>query len=197
MESMSTVAATVRSWASREVVVEPRTRSAVGVIAFALATTFGAQVAVPLPLTPVPVTLQTFFVVLAGVVLGPRLGALSAATYVVVGAAGAPVFANGGAGLPWLLGPTGGYLLAAPPAAMAAGWVAGRRGGTARVLAGLSIGVLTMYAGGIAQLFLLTGDPVARLLAIGVLPFVAGDAFKALLALWITRALRRTSLARI
>jgi biotin transport system substrate-specific component len=178
------------------VVVDPRARAAVGVVAFALATTFGAQVAVPLPGTPVPITLQTLFVVLSGVVLGPRLGALSAMTYLLVGAAGAPVFSNGGAGVPWLLGPTGGYLLAAPAAAAGAGWGAGANGSALRSLAGLTLGVVARYVGGISWLFAVPGRPLGEVLALGVVPFVIGDAAKVLAAFWIARGARRTSFAR-
>jgi biotin transport system substrate-specific component len=193
---MSTLAANVRTWVVRDVVIDPRARATVGVVAFALATAFGAQVAIPLPGTPVPITLQTLFVVLAGVVLGPRLGALAVAGYVLLGAAGAPVFAGGGAGLPWLLGPTGGYLLAAPAAAFIAGWVAGPGRSAPRTLTGLACGVLTMYAGGVSWLYLLTGESLTGLLALGVFPFVAGDAVKVLAAFWIARGARRTSFAR-
>jgi biotin transport system substrate-specific component len=149
---MSTVAHTLGSWATRDVVVDPRARSGVGVAAFVLAITFGAQVAIPLWFTPVPITLQTLFVILGGVVLGPRLGALAAASYVMVGAAGAPVFSNGAAGVLWLFGPTGGYLLAAPAAAFAAGLVAGgARGSALRLLAGLGLGAAVHYVGGVAH----------------------------------------------
>jgi biotin transport system substrate-specific component len=180
----------------QDVVVDRRARATVGVLAFALAIAFGAQVAVPLPFTPVPITLQTLFVVLAGVVLGPRLGALAAGTYVLAGAAGAPVFANGGAGLPWLLGPTGGYLLAAPIAALIAGAVAGRESGALRTSAGLALGVLAMYAGGVAQLQALTGQSLSAVLALGVYPFVIGDALQVLGALWVVRGARATSFRR-
>ena len=193
---MSTLAGTVRSWMGQEVVVDRRARAAVGVIAFALAITLGAQVAVYLPFTPVPITLQTLFVVLAGVVLGPRLGALATGSYLLLGAVGAPVFANGGGGLPWLLGPTGGYLLAAPLAALVAGSVAGRGAGALRVLTGLGLGVLTMYVGGVAQLQALTGASLPAVLALGVYPFLAGDALKVVVALWIVRGARATSFAR-
>lgn len=190
---MSNVAETLRALAIQDVVVDPRARAGLGVTAFALATAFGAQVGIPLPLTPVPMTLQTFFVVLAGVLLGPRLGALSIGAYVAAGAAGLPVFSNGGAGLPWLLGPTGGYLLAAPVAALVAGAVAGRERAPGRTLAGLVLGTATMYAGGVAQLTLQTGEPLGVVAALGVTPFLAGDAAKILAALMVVRLARGSS----
>lgn len=194
---MSTVAYTLRSWAARDVVVEPRARSAVGLAAFVLAMALGAQVAIPLGFTPVPITLQTLFVILGGVVLGPRLGALAAASYVMIGAAGAPVFSNGAGGLPWLLGPTGGYLLAAPAAAFVAGLVAGgTHGSAARLLAGLALGAATHYVGGVAQLYLLTGIPLAEVLALGAAPFVVGDAVKVGAAYWLARGSRHAGFAK-
>ena len=187
----------LRSWGSRDVVVDRRARLAVGAVAFALAAVFGAQIAVPVPLTPVPITLQTLFVILAGVVLGPRAGALSMALYVGAGALGAPVFSNGGAGVAWLLGPTGGYLLAYPASAFAAGWVASpwrvRRGSVAFLLAGLTVGVAVQYAGGLLQLSLLTGRTPTEVLAMGALPFLFGDAVKIATAAWIARGMRSTS----
>src|SRR5690606_20889760 len=137
------------------------------------------------------------FVVLAGVVLGPRLGALAIATYVSIGAAGAPVFSNGGAGLPWLLGPTGGYLLAMPAAAWVAGRIAGREGRAARTLAGLALGIATIYAGGVSQLVLLGGASLGQAVALGVAPFLAGDVTKVLLAFFSARVLRGTGVGRL
>lgn len=190
---MSTLAQSLRSWAVQDVVVDRRARLAVGVVAFALATVFGAQIAVPVPFTPVPITLQTLFVILAGVVLGPRAGATAMALYVGAGAMGAPVFSNGGAGLAWLLGPTGGYLLSYPASAFVAGWVAGRRGSTLRVLLGLTLGVLVQYASGLTLLAALTGEPIGAVLAMGALPFLFGDAVKIATAAWIARGMRATS----
>ena len=190
---MSTLAQSLRSWAVQDVVVDRRARLAVGVVAFAVATVFGAQIAVPVPFTPVPITLQTLFVILAGVAVGPRAGAASMALYVGAGAMGAPVFSNGGAGLAWLLGPTGGYLLTYPASAFAAGWVAGRRGSMLRIVAGLTLGVLIQYAGGLAQLWALTGQPIGAVLAMGALPFLFGDAVKIATAAWIARGMRSTS----
>jgi biotin transport system substrate-specific component len=193
---MSTFTETLRGWAFQEVIEDRRTRLAVGVVAFALATAFGAQVAVHLPWTPVPVTLQPLLVILSGIALGPRLGALSMAAYVGVGAMGAPVFANGGAGLPWLLGPTGGYLLAAPAAAFVAGFVAGHEQSAARTLTGLTLGVVTMYVGGVSQLLALTGQSFGAVLAMGVVPFVVGDVTKILLAFFLVRSTKWTGVGR-
>lgn len=198
---MSTLAQSLRSWAVKDVVVDRRARVAVGIVAFALATVFGAQIAVPVPFTPVPITLQTMFVILAGVVLGPRAGAASMALYVGVGAMGAPVFSNGGAGIGWLLGPTGGYLLTYPASAFAAGWVASPwrvgRGPLALLLAGLATGVLVQYAGGLLQLASLTGRPFGEVLAMGALPFLFGDAVKIVTAAWIARGMRSTSFGEL
>lgn len=145
-----------------------------GAIAVALA----SQVAVPLPGTPVPMTLQPLAVLLVGGLLGARLGAVSLAVYLALGAAGLPVFAPVGApGLARLLGPTGGYLLAYPFAAAVVGWVTARRPGWAGLVAGPLLGMVVVHAGGLAQLVVLTGS--ARLaFAAGVVPFVLGDTIK-------------------
>ena len=193
---MNTVSETLKGWAVHEVVADRRAQAGVGLLAFVLAMVFGAQVAVPIPLTPVPVTLQPLFVILAGVALGPRLGASAMAAYLALGAAGAPVFAAGGAGLPWLLGPTGGYLVAMPAAAYLAGTIAGRDRATLRTLSGLTTGVAVLYVGGISQLILITGQGLGEVFALAVLPFLVGDATKILLALLLSRKIRTTSLGR-
>lgn len=185
---MSTFSDTMRSMAVQEIVEDRRAQAAIGVAAFVVATALSAQVAVLLPWTPVPVTLQPLFVILAGAMLGPRLGALAMAAYVAVGAMGAPIFSNGGAGLAWLFGPTGGYLLAAPAAAWVAGAVAGRDNGGLRLLAGLTLGVATMYLGGVAQLMALTRQGLAATLALGVGPFLVGDLTKIALAFFVVRS---------
>jgi biotin transport system substrate-specific component len=192
---MSSLTESLRTRVLRPVVEDRRASRALGVVAFALMTAISAQVAVVLPWTPVPVTLQPLFVVLAGVLLGARAGALAMAAYVTVGALGAPVFSNGGAGLPWLLGPTGGYLLAAPAAAFVAGAVAGRARGasgtaTLRLLAGLTLGIATMYAGGVLQLAGLTGRGLGEAAALGVLPFVVGDLTKIAFAFFAVLSVR-------
>jgi len=92
-------------------------------VGFALLTVIGAKIRVPLPFTPVPGTLQTIPVLLAGILLGARAGASSQILYLSLGMAGIPVFALAGAGPAYLLGPTGGFL----PGFVAAAFVTGRR----------------------------------------------------------------------
>ena len=139
---------------------------AVGALVVALA----AQVRVPLPFTPVPVTLQDLAVLTVGGLLGPAAGLAALVTYLGLGIAGLPVFAGGGFGLAWLLGPTGGYLLAFPVAAFVAGALAARAG-FARALLGALFGMLIIHAGGVAQLTLLNGD-LAAALRLGSVPFL-------------------------
>jgi biotin transport system substrate-specific component len=167
---------------------------ALGALAFAAALALASQVAIPVPGTPVPITLQPLVVVLAGLVLGPGAGAVSMVAYLAAGAAGLPVFAPIGApGMARLIGPTGGYLLAYPAAAAVAGLLGGRvdtrfmAGLTKRVFAA-SAGILVIYSGGVAQLAVLTGG-LERALALGVPPFVAFDAVKAIVAAVLATAL--------
>jgi biotin transport system substrate-specific component len=141
-----------------------------------------SQIAIPLPWTPVPITLQPMLVVLAGMWLGPAAGAASMALYLVAGAVGLPVFTPIGApGIARFFGPTGGYLLAYPAAA----WVAGalnRRASTllTRSLAAIA-GMVVIFFGGLAQLTLLNGS-VTRAIQLGITPFAALDLVKAFFA---------------
>lgn len=162
----------------------PRTRVAylTGIAGFAAALALASQVAIPLPGTPVPLTLQPFIVVLAGLWLGPRAAAASMVLYLLAGAAGLPVFAPLGApGLARLLGPTGGYLLAYPAAAFAAGWLALRAPGRLARVGAAAAGIVVLYLGGAAQLALLTGS-VPQAIVAGVLPFAPLDLLKAVVA---------------
>ena len=178
---------------ARQDIVRSRTaRRVIGVAVFTTATALGAKVAVPVPGTPVPLTLQLVCVVLAGAVLGARLGAASQALYLGVGMLGAPVFAAGG-GLPYLMGPTGGYLIAFPVAAYVVGSVARRSRGVGALTAGLVAGVLTVHAGGAAWLAIWTGD-LRLALEYGVGPFLLIDAVKIALALLIALRVRPRAL---
>jgi biotin transport system substrate-specific component len=170
----------------------PRTR-ALGILVAAGVLALSAQFALPMPGTPVPLTLQPLVVVLAGLMLGPVDAAAAMVLYLVAGAAGLPVFAPIGApGLARLLGPTGGYLLAYPVAAAVAGRIGAGRDSFATRTLGAVVGVLVMYAGGLAQLAVLSGS-LATAAVLGVLPFVAADAVKALVAGALSRPRRRSS----
>ena len=144
---------------------------------------------VTLPLGPVPFTLQTFAVLLAGMVLGPRLGALSVVAYLALGLV-APVYAGGASGVGTLLGPTGGYLVAFIPAVVVTGVVAaGEVPSTRRlILAGL-LGLLPIYAVGATWLAFQLDLSAAAAVSAGILPFVVMDAVKALLAAGVARGL--------
>ena len=162
---------------------------------FVLLTTAGAYVAVPVPWTPVPMTLQPLFVLLSGLVLGPSAGAASMAAYVLLGVGGAPVFAAIPAGPAALVGPTGGFILAFPLASGLCGWLAAPRdAGVPRILLALVAGLLVIYLAGAAQLALLTGAAPTAVFRNAVLPFALGDSIELLLAMAI--ALRLRSRAR-
>jgi biotin transport system substrate-specific component len=195
---MSQVMVQIRRVATAEVLTSVPARRVFAVASFALLTALSAHASVPVPGTMVPVSLQTLVVLLSGLLLGPVLGATAQATYLAAGAMGAPVFAAG-LGLPYLFGPTGGYLLAFPAAAAVAGVVAAgarggslQRGGTLALAAVLA--TATVYAGGWAQLSLLTGD-AGMALRLGVLPFLLGDAAKIAVAVILANRLRRRALA--
>jgi biotin transport system substrate-specific component len=158
-----------------------RRATALGIVGFAGALALASQVAIPVPGTPVPITLQPLVVVLAGLWLGPLAGAASMVLYLALGAMGMPVFAPMGApGLARLVGPTGGYLLAWPLAAWLAGRI-GHGGAYVRRALGASAGILAIYVGGVAQLTVLTGSLTSAAL-MGLVPFVVLDVVKAHLA---------------
>jgi biotin transport system substrate-specific component len=147
-----------------------------------LLTALAAQAAVPVPWSPVPITGQTFAVLLSGALLGARRGSLAQCLYLAAGAAGLPVFAAGGSGPVTFLGPTGGYLLAFPLAAALTGTLA-ERGWDRRfatMMAAMLLASGVIFALGLAVLArFVPGD---RLLAAGLLPFIPGDVVKAALA---------------
>jgi biotin transport system substrate-specific component len=177
---MSTVRSSSAGWLGAEWVASRTARRVIGVAAFAAATAVGAKIALPIPGTPVPFTFQPLFVLLAGAVLGARLGAASQALYLAVGMTGLPVFAAGG-GAAYLLGPTGGYLMAFPVAAFLAGL--GARASAPRMLAALLAGLAAIFAGGLAWLSL-TGAGAVQW---GLTPFMLADLVKVGLVLLVAQ----------
>ena len=152
------------------------------VVGASLVTAVAAQIAIPLPFSPVPLTGQTFAVLLSGALLGPRRAFLSQALYLLEGGAGLPFFAGGAGGASILLGATGGYLLAFPLAALVTGALA-RAGWDRRfstMLAAMLLGSVVIFGFGLAGLSRFV--PTNRLLSLGLLPFLPGDLVKATLA---------------
>ena len=165
-------------------------KRAAAVLGGVLLVSLGAQAAVPLPGTPVPITLQVPSVLIIGGLLGPALGSATLVLYLVLGAAGLPVFAPTGTtfGLARLFGPTGGYLLAYPVAAGLVGQVTAGGRSWARLWFGLVAGLVVIHAGGVAQLAALGGD-LSIAFRLGSLPFLLGDGLKVLLAGLVIRRL--------
>ncbi len=151
-------------------------------VAGSLLVALSAQVALPLPFSPVPITGQTLAALLVGALLGRRLGAGALLIYLAQGALGLPVFAGGGLGLARLAGPTGGFLAGLVVAAYLVGWLAERgwdRRPATTVLAML-FGNAVIYAIGLIWLARFVG--AGQLLAAGLLPFIPGDLLKIALA---------------
>ncbi len=142
-----------------------------------------AQVRIPLPFTPVPVTGQTLGVLLVGALLGSRRGTAALGLYLAEGLAGFPVFAGGSGGVSHLLGATGGYLLGFVLAAWLVGWLSER--GLERSLRTAWLpflaGEVGIYALGVPWLALFVGG-LGKAVALGLVPFVAGDVLKMVLA---------------
>jgi biotin transport system substrate-specific component len=151
----------------------------------ALLVALAAQVVVPVPFTPVPMTLQPLAVLVVGGLLGLKAGLAALVLYLAMGILGLPVFAGGAAGALHLAGPTGGYLLAFPVAAAATGALSGvhsaRSASILRVLLACALGMVIIHVGGVAQLALLGGDP-RMAFRIGFVPFLTGDLLKVGLA---------------
>jgi biotin transport system substrate-specific component len=158
------------------------------ILAFICFTAVAAQLAVPLPFTPVPVTMQTLFVVLAGLTLGARDGFYALLAYLAVGLSGAPVFAGFGFGPAALFGPTGGYLVSFPAAALVSGYLSEKLGGS-RVAAFFAslCGMALILASGAAYLSLVAGLPFGQTASLAILPFIAGDLVKAGLAALLSK----------
>ena len=123
---------------------------ALWIIGFAFLTALGAQVQIPHE--PVPYTLQTFFILLSGAILGKRNGALSQLLYLFVGAAGIPVFTAWGSGLARILGPTGGYLMSFPVAAFVTGYLVQQHKNFFWILISMILGLVIVF--GLGTLYL-------------------------------------------
>ncbi len=165
-----------------------KARFIAGVCLFAGLTALTARVAIPLPFTPVPITLQVLAVLLAGLTLGARGGAASQLAYLAAIAVGLPLSAKGVGGLAAFLGPTSGYLIAFAPAAYVVGALA--RPGWRTGLAALA-GIGVIYLGGAGWLGVWLGGDWRKAWTLGVAPFIAVDLAKALVAAAVMDGARR------
>ncbi len=178
---------------SLHALVQARLRArGVRVLLAVLGLALAAQVRVVLPFTPVPVTGQTFGVLLAAALLPPGEAVMAMALYVLAGTLGLPVFTGSGGGWSYLLGPTGGYLLgfiaaAGLLAAVRSRWPQALQGW--RLWPALALGNLAIYALGLPWLAVFVGWE--RVLALGFLPFLPGDLLKLLLAGLTVQTLQR------
>lgn len=157
-----------------------RERSVALVVSAAALTAVAAQITVPLPFTPVPITGQTFAVLLAGTALGARLGAASQALYVCIGAFGLPVYADATGGWHATTGATGGYLVGFVVAAAIVGALAERRHDRTVLTAipAMLTGTAIIYAFGAGWLALHLAISMSDAVDLGVAPFLIGDTLK-------------------
>jgi len=137
-----------------------------------------AQIAIPIPGTMVPLTMQPLAVLLVGVTLGSARGAAAATLYLLEGFSGLPVFAQGHGGAIWLAGPTAGYLFSYPFAAFVAGWFSQRGWGSTilRAITGMLVALGVIYLGGFSWLSAFLGAKAAWIG--GVRPFILADILK-------------------
>lgn len=159
---------------------------------FAALTAIFAQITIPLPFTPVPITLQVLAVCMAAAILGSKLGTISQLVYVLIGSLGMPVFSAGRSGLQVVLGPSGGYILGFVAAAFIIGKIIERKS-----LPTLKVTLIAMWAGlaaiyliGMLQLSLVTGMPLSAAFMAGVIPFIWMDTIKITLGAYIAYSVR-------
>ncbi|MGE0405948.1 MAG: biotin transporter BioY [Candidatus Korobacteraceae bacterium] len=171
----------------------PLVRNASLVIAASVFMAICARLSLPLPFTPVPLTLGNFAVLLIGLVLGSRRGMAALFLYLAQGAIGLPVFSHTGpGGMAQLLGPTGGYLMAYPLAAFAAGWLSERRNaGFPHLAFAAAAGETILLAGGVAWLVFAWQASLPQAASLGVYPFLFAEVIKVMSAAALAARLPR------
>jgi len=167
----------------RELISDKRICRLLAVGVFIILTTLSAFVRIPLPFTPVPLTLQTFFVLLSGSLLGRKLGVLTQCSYMLLGLAGQSVFTGLGGGTLYLLGPTGGYIIGFILASFLAGNLFAKEEQNRFIifLRFLSADFVILFSG-MLWLKVSLSCSVSRAFLLGFLPFVLGDLLKVILA---------------
>ncbi|MDR0410292.1 MAG: biotin transporter BioY [Spirochaetaceae bacterium] len=163
---------------------------------FAALIAAGTFVAIPLPVTPVPIVLQNMFALLAGLTLGPAMGGAASALYLLAGAIGLPVFAGAVGGFVQFAGPTGGFLFGYPLSAILAGFIAGTpRSDKTTPLWRLAIagflGMAVLYVPGLLWLKMTLSASWVKTFAVGLTPFIVGDIIKTTIAVFSACGLRK------
>lgn len=167
-----------------------KTRQLVLAAMFTAITAVSAQIIIPLGFTPVPFSMAMMAVFFTGALLSPKAALLSQLAYILLGAAGAPVFSGFSGGLQKLVGPTGGYLLAYPVMALIVALFAEKWGHSViKYAVAMTVATAVLYALGTIQLMLLTGSNVAGALAMAVVPFLPLDLLKIALSAFASAAL--------
>lgn len=151
---------------------------------FAALIAVGAYIKIPIPFSPVPITLQVFFIFLAGAMLGARWGTLSVIVYLLLGIIGLPVFSGGTSGLGILLGPTGGYLIGFALAAFLIGILSEKKGTSSILLnaAFMLAGLCAIYVVGTSYLAYAANISIENAIKLGILPFLPADLLKVAIA---------------
>lgn len=169
----------------KEIVTSKAAVRAILVVSFVVMTALGAHVRIPLPFSPVPITLQTFFVLLCGATLGRKFGTLAQGGYVGLGVLGIPLFQGYGAGLLHLAGPTGGYLIGFIAAPFIVGSLIKRN-----VVFAMSLGLSVIYVCGVSWLMLGYKFDFSNAVYLGFIPFIPGAVCKLIAASWIYSKIR-------
>jgi biotin transport system substrate-specific component len=171
--------------------IGPSTSLRMTVYASLMAALTAAGAFLAIPIGPVPIVLQNLFIFMAGLLLGPGWGTASVGVYLLAGILGLPVFAGGVGGIGRFAGPTGGYLLGFLPAVCVIGFISNvSKTNVVRDLLAMVCGSLIIYACGLSWLKILTGMTLGKTLAVGMYPFLPGDALKMAAAVPIAKALR-------
>ena len=169
------------------------TRDLIITALFTSLTAVGAFISVPLG--PIPVTLQTIFVVLSGIILGARLGALSQITYIILGLIGLPIFSGGTGGLTSIVSPTFGFLLSFIVAAYVIGKLTEKNKSIFKITYSVFIGSLIIYVIGVPYFYFIFTHYLGKsinfyeALKFACLPFIPGDIIKAIIAITLAKQL--------
>jgi biotin transport system substrate-specific component len=166
----------------KDIIINRSASRVIGITAFVILTSLGAFVRIPLPFSPVPLTLQTFFVLLGAAVLGKKQAVTAQLAYVLLGAAGLPIFSGAGSGLSYLAGPTAGYLLGFIAASLLIGHFLARVSNKFSVFVIFLAGEFLILGLGAFWLKVFLRCSFSQALVMGLILFIPGDLFKAAIA---------------